>query len=128
MAVLFNVVQRKNPQDPAAAPKFYISLSSRKKVTLDQLCDRMSQNSTLSRGEIKNVLESLVEEVSFQLLDGNAVELGKLGTLRLTVHSNGADEMEKATSSLVQSINVRYRAGSDIANKVKSIKFEKAAS
>jgi len=125
MAILFNVVSRKNLQDPTAAPKFYITLVSRMKKDLEQLCDRISQNSTLSKGEIKNVVESLVEEISYQLMEGNSVELGKLGTLRLTAHSDGADEMDKATSSLVKDVKIRYRAGSDLANKVKSIKFEK---
>ena len=126
MSALFNVVPRKNPGDPTAAAKFYISLIRKRRVDLEEIIDRISQNSTLSRGEIKNVIESLEEELVIQLLKGNSVDLGKLGNYRLTVSSDGVDSEEEASITLVKGVRVRHRANSDLANKVKSITLQRA--
>ena len=68
-----------------------------------------------------------MEETVFQLEDGKIVEIGKLGSFRLTINSDGAETTEEVTSNLVKKINVRYRAGSDISSKVKAIHIEKSA-
>ncbi len=127
MSLKIKTVARKNPLDQAAPPKYYASAISSGKVDLEGLCDRISQNSTLSHGEIFNTVISLVEEINFQLDEGKIVEVGKLGTFRLTVNSDGVATAEEVSANLVKKVNVRYRAGSDISTKVNSIKLEKVS-
>ncbi|MEZ5146681.1 MAG: hypothetical protein R2759_06235 [Bacteroidales bacterium] len=81
----------------------------------------------MSRADIYGVIVAMVDEVVTHLAEGKIVKLGKLGTLRMTVNSEGVETADKVSSSLVKKINIRYRAGSDIANKVKSIKLEKVS-
>ena len=53
MALKIKTVARKNPQDPEAPQKYYAQAISSGKVDLEGLCERISQNSTLSEGEIQ---------------------------------------------------------------------------
>ncbi|MCB2219426.1 MAG: DNA-binding protein [Bacteroidetes bacterium] len=127
MSLKIKAVQRKNPQDPAATPLWYASAISSGKVDIDDLAEGIALASTMSRADIYGVIVAMVDEVVTHLAEGKIVTLGKLGTLRMTVNSDGTDAADKVSSSLVKKINVRYRAGSDIANKVKSIKLEKVS-
>lgn len=127
MALKIKAVSRKNPQDPGSAPLWYASAISSGKVDIDELAEGISNASTMSRADTYGVIVALVDEVVTRLADGKIVVLGKLGTLRMTVNSEGVDAADKVSSSLVKKINVRYRAGSDISNKVKTIKVEKVS-
>jgi len=127
MSLKIKAVSRKNPADPSATPLWYANAISSGKVDIDDLAEGISLASTMSRADIYGVIVAMVDEVVTHLAEGKIVKLGKLGTLRMTVNSEGVDAADKVSSSLVKKINIRYRAGSDIANKVKSIKLEKVS-
>ena len=125
MALKIKSVQRKNPQDPSSPGLWYANAISSGKVGIDELAEGIVLASTMSRADIYGVIVALVDEVVTQLADGKIVEIGKLGTLRMTVSSEGVETEDKVSTSQVKKINVRYRAGSDISSKVKTIKVEK---
>lgn len=127
MSLKIKAVSRKNPQDPTAPPAWYANAVSSGKVGIDELAEGIANASTMSRADIYGVIVALVDEVVTRLADGKLVEMGKLGTLRMTVNSEGTDAESKVSASLVKKINVRYRAGSDIKTKVQSIKLEKVS-
>jgi predicted histone-like DNA-binding protein len=127
MALRIKAVSRKNPQNPTATPLWYANAISTGKVGIDELAEGISLASTMSRADIYGVIVALVDEIVTQLADGKIVVMGKLGTLRMTVNSEGVEAENKVASSQVKKINVRYRAGSDITSKVKTIKIEKVA-
>ncbi|HPE57864.1 MAG TPA: DNA-binding domain-containing protein [Bacteroidales bacterium] len=127
MSLKVKAVARKNPLEPASAVKYYATAISSGKVGIDELAQGIANASTMSRADIYGVIVAMVDEIVTQLAEGKIIEMGKLGTLRMTVNSGAAESAEKVTSSLVKKINVRFRVGADIANKVKSIKVEKVS-
>ncbi len=127
MSLSFRPVSRKNPLDPAAAPKYYASAISSGRVDLDTISKRIANSSTMSRGDISGVILTLVDEVLFQLAEGKIVELGKLGTLRLTVNSEGVETAEKVNAAQVKKVNIRFKPGSDLTGMVKNLKMTREA-
>lgn len=124
MSLKVKPVSRKNPLKPNDPPLFYLNAVSKGKVNLDEICKRVAHASTLSRGDLYNAIISVVDEVMFDLNDGKIVELGKLGTLRMTVNSTGVPELTKVSSSQVTKVNIRYRPGSELTGVVKNLQVE----
>lgn len=67
-------------------------------VTKKQLARIMSRGSTFSVGECEGLITDIAEFVTDQLLQGNAVQLDGLGTLKLKVSGKAKDRKEDVTS------------------------------
>jgi predicted histone-like DNA-binding protein len=124
MSLKLKPVSRKNPLKPTAPPLFYLNAVSKGKVNLDDICKRVAHASTLSRGDLFNAILSIVDEMIFDLNDGKIVELGKLGTFRMTVNSTGVPELTKVSSNQVTKVNIRFRPSSELTGTVKNLQME----
>ena len=83
------MVQRKNPQKKSEV-KFYASPVNAGKKTLRDIAKDIAGRSSLTRGDIENVLTNFMECLPSYLRDGFSVQLGEFGTVRLTLSSEGA--------------------------------------
>ena len=83
------MVQRKNPQKKSEV-KFYASPVNAGKKTLRDIARDIAGRSSLTRGDIENVLTNFMECLPSYLRDGFSVQLGEFGTVRLTLSSEGA--------------------------------------
>ena len=63
----------------------------------------------MHRADILAVLASLEEQVVNQLLAGNTVRLGQLGSFHLTLKSRPSETEDKVTSENVKAVMVRFR-------------------
>jgi predicted histone-like DNA-binding protein len=59
------------------------------------------------------------------LSDGKVVELGKLGSLRVSISSSGEENSEDVNASNIKISRVLFRPGNDITNLLKTLEFEK---
>ena len=83
------MVPRKNPQKKSEV-KFYASPVNAGKKTLRDIAKDIAGRSSLTRGDIENVLTNFMECLPSYLRDGFSVQLGEFGTVRLTLSSEGA--------------------------------------
>ncbi|EEX18361.1 HU family DNA-binding protein [Prevotella veroralis] len=83
------MVQRKNPQKKSEV-KYYASPVNAGKKTLRDIAKDIAGRSSLTRGDIENVLTNFMECLPSYLRDGFSVQLGEFGTMRLTLSSEGA--------------------------------------
>ncbi len=83
------LIQRKNPQKKSEV-KFYANPVNAGKKTLRDIAKDIAGRSSLTRGDIENVLINFVERLSTYLRDGFSVQLSEFGTMRLTLSSKGA--------------------------------------
>ena len=94
------MVQRKNPQKKSEV-KFYASPVNAGKKTLRDIAKDIAGRSSLTRGDIENVLTNFMECLPSYLRDGFSVQLGEFGTMRLTLSSEGAlDEKTFKTETI----------------------------
>lgn len=86
--------KKQNPQNRAVF-KYYASPVNAGKKTMHDVARDISGRSSLTRGDIENVLSNFLDCLPGYLRDGFSVQLGEFGTMRLTLSSDGADT-EKA--------------------------------
>ncbi len=123
----FNVVGRTPPGDPSGPVKYYAQARTRGVVGIDVLTHRIEQISTVSGADIRAVLYALVDVIPDMLENGQIVELGELGRLRVSLSSNGSETAEEVSSGNVRSSKILFRPGSRLRDMQKLLKFFKDA-
>ncbi len=77
-------------------------------MKLTDVATEVEKRSTVSSADVKAVLDALQFEVRQALADGHTVRLGDLGSFRPTLSAQGADDVKKATTSLIKRVRVRF--------------------
>ena len=68
--------------------------------------------------------ECLVE----QLLNGNKIQLGELGTFGISINSKGAESIDKFTSKNIKEVRIIFTPGDDFENMIGRAEFNMVAS
>lgn len=84
------LVVRTNPRKQGDPGKWYANPVNAGKKTLRDIAKDIAGRSSLTRGDIENVLTNFMECLPSYLRDGFSVQLGEFGTMRLTLSSTGA--------------------------------------
>lgn len=109
IAVMYYIIQsRQNPRDPNEEPKFFLIARTIGSIELEQITEEISIASSLTRGDVENVIKSFLDTIPKYLKMGYSVKLGELGSLRLTIQSKGQENMEDATADKVTHIRVCF--------------------
>lgn len=107
--VKLNKVERANPQDRAAAPKFYAQAVSTGTVDLERLAYLVSNQSTVREADCYAVLLSLLHNILDELEQGKIVKLDKLGAFQVGVRSEGVATVEELTTNVVKKAHINFR-------------------
>ena len=84
------LIERRKPGTKTGPGKFYASPVNVGKKTLRDIAHDIAGRSSLTRGDIENVLSNFMDCLPHYLRDGFSVQLGEFGTMRLTLSSKGA--------------------------------------
>lgn len=126
MPVKYNVTERKNLQDPQAAPKFYAIAKSDGEIDLKTLAKEISGGSTtVSDTDVLAVLNDLIKAANRHLSDGKIVKLGDFGNFQISISSEGADTAEKVIPALIRGNKINFRPGTDLRDMLKTVRYEK---
>ncbi|MDR2809457.1 MAG: DNA-binding protein [Tannerellaceae bacterium] len=98
------------------------------KVTLQDFAMRIAGRSSLTRGDIESVLTNFAEQLPAFLKLGMSVGLGALGTVRLSIHSEGMEEGAPFTASHIRGVRVVFRPGVELKEALRHISFEEEES
>ena len=126
MSVKFNIAERGNPSDPTAPKKFYPSIVSSGRTSLDLLTEQIANASTVSPADVSAVLISLMTLIPQELSRGNIVELGDFGNFWLRAKVAGAETAEEVRSSQIESLRSRFTPGKKFKTVLDGIEFKKA--
>ena len=108
--IKYKPMLRKNPKNGRTA--YYAAIVNEKSVGIDEIAEAIQTNCTVHRADVLAVLASLEEQVVNQLLAGNTVRLGQLGSFHLTLKSRPSETEDKVTSENVKAVMVRFRKSS----------------
>ena len=78
------------------------------KVDIDVLAAAIEKNCAMTKGDVKHVIEALVEEVQANLANGNKVKLNKFGTFHMTFCCPGTEASDKCTVRNISRVNIRF--------------------
>ncbi|MDR1120990.1 MAG: DNA-binding protein, partial [Dysgonamonadaceae bacterium] len=107
------------------AKKFYASPVHDREISLDGLTKAIEKTSTVNGADIRAVLYAMVEEAVGGLSDGRIIRLGDLGSLRITLSSEGKNTAEEVTASAVKKAGVIFTPGQKLQEMLQSAKFTK---
>ena len=84
------LIEKANPSDRKQV-KLYASAINAGKKDIRAIAKDISGRSSLTRGDIENVLSNFLDELPKYLNDGYSVQLGYFGTMRVSLSSEGAE-------------------------------------
>ncbi|WP_153938518.1 HU family DNA-binding protein, partial [Riemerella anatipestifer] len=106
--------------------KFYASSVYQGEKTLEGLTKDIEKISTVSGADIRAVLYALVDVMQTSLSEGRIVRLGELGSMRVSLSSEGKAKEEEVTSAAIRNTKVLFTPGADLKKMLQTLKFEKA--
>ena len=121
----YTLIQRINPNDLQAPRKWFASPYNQGTVTLDTLAKEIAGRSSLTKGDVKNVLENFLDLMPEKMADGKSVKLGGLGTFRISFSSSGSDRKEDFNVSHIRNTKVVFTAGTEVKAALAAISFER---
>jgi len=79
-------------------------------VDTQKIAKKISQRTTAHPGDVHNIIRSLTEVMSEELLNGHSVRLDGLGTFTLYIRSrgNGVDSADKVNPSQINSLICKF--------------------
>lgn len=129
MPISFNIIERGEPGvEGGGTRKFYASAQSTGSAGIDVLTERIEKISTVSGADIRAVLYSIIDVVPDLLSDGNIVEIGDLGSFRVSISSEGSETAEEVNSSNIKSAKILFRPGRKFKQMLNNLSYAKAAS
>ncbi|MHA3044478.1 HU family DNA-binding protein [Riemerella anatipestifer] len=127
MSIKYKTIQKAQPGVAGGGDKkFYASPVYQGEKTLEGLTIDIEKISTVSGADIRAVLYALVDVMQTSLSEGRIVRLGELGSMRVSLSSEGKAKEEEVTSAAVKSAKVLFTPGSDLKKMLQTLKFEKA--
>ena len=116
------LVPKKNPQKREEV-KFYANPVNVGRKTLDDIARDISGRSSLTRGDISNVLYNFIDCLPHYLRDGFSIQLGEFGSMRVTLSSKGA-ETEKAFKTETIKPRVTFTPGVELKAALRENSYE----
>lgn len=117
----FKLVEKANPLD-RSKKKRYANAVNAGKTSQRDLAKIVEEKSSLTVGDILNVIENLLDELPRQLMEGKSVSLGAFGSFRLTLSSEGAEEKKKFSTSKIEP-KVVFTPSVEFKAKLKKINY-----
>jgi predicted histone-like DNA-binding protein len=126
MTVQIKSIERPQPGvGGGGVKKYYAFPVHDREVSLEGLTRAIEKTSTVNGADIRAVLYATVEEAVAGLEDGKIIRLGDLGSLRITLSSEGKDTPEEVTPSTVRRASVIFTPGKKLREMLKNVKFTK---
>lgn len=124
----FKFVKRKNLQKKDDPGKWYASPAVTNRLNTSTVCRAVTRNTTVAPTELESSFNLVCDGVPPQLQQGNSVQLGKLGTIRLSFGSVGVDNLKDFNAaSMIKNVKVIFTPSKELMSAIKDgLTFENA--
>ena len=113
----YSIFTWKNPLVDDAEEKAYAKNQVTKVMSFDEFVAHISShNGVFSRGTVKGVVSDTCTCLVEQLLAGNKVYFGELGTFSLSIQCEPADSLAEFSAKNIQEVNIVFTPGEDFEN------------
>jgi predicted histone-like DNA-binding protein len=126
MSLKFKVIERGQPGVVGGGTKlFYATTVSDGEMTLDSMTTAIEKRCTVNGADIRAVLYSMVEVASEALQNGTIVRLGELGSLRMSLSSEGREKSEDVNATAIRGCSIIFTPGPKLKNSLLSMQYHK---
>lgn len=126
MTVKFKVIEKGQPGVAGGGEKkFYASPVMSGELTLAGLTKSIEKICTVSGADIRAVVYAMMDVIRDSLGDGQIVRLGELGSLRVSIGSEGMATAEEVTAHTIKNSKVIFTPSKEIKEMLDHLKFTK---
>ena len=91
MAINYSIVAMKNPMDRESEEvKYYPKAQASGAVGINELSEEIAYATTLTDGDVLNVIRALVNRINLHIAAGQIVKLENLGSFQAQIRSEGS--------------------------------------
>ena len=127
MSIKYNIIAKGQPGVVGGGDqKYYASAQSTGVVDIDELTRDVEKISTVSGADIRAVLYALVDVVTNELADSHIVRLGDLGSLRITLKSNGLEAPSEVDARAIKGTRIYFYPGKKLREMQKTLTYQEA--
>ena len=124
----YKVHIRSNSLDPNGKKFQYAIPVNAGKLTIRKIAEQIAGRSSLTRGDIENVLINFVEQFPVFLELGLSIQLGDFGTMRLSISSESVEEGTPFTTHNIKGARVIFTPSTEFKDALKRISYEEEKS
>lgn len=124
----YKLIERKDMRKDAEADAklYYPQLVHNGRVSFDTFCEEIAEQTSLTRGDIKNCMDRIVYNIAHHLKEGRSVDCGDLGTFWIALRSVGAStKKDYDVSEMMRKANVSFRPGKELRGIQSSLQYQR---
>jgi predicted histone-like DNA-binding protein len=103
MAIKYVTVPHKIPSKPDEPVLYFPRVKASGEITLREIAQDISNQSTLSPIDIIAVLEALLLVIPRHISEGKIVRLGEFGSFHLSIKAEGSEDLADVSASKITS-------------------------
>ncbi|MCS2679603.1 HU family DNA-binding protein [Bacteroides ovatus] len=115
------------PGDDTAKKMYYAKAQTDGVVTMDEMAEEISYATSLTDGDVLNVLRALIRQMKVQLAAGKIVKMENFGTFQIQVCSTGTETKKEFTANNITAAHIQFRPGKmvKVATRSEALSFTK---
>lgn len=128
MSVKFKFTKKRNPSKPDEEAKWYAIPGTVNRLTTKSVCKIVTRGSSTYPTEAENTFNLVCDGIPHELQQGNSVQLGSLGWMRLSFGSKGVSEIsEFDAATMIKNVKVIFTPSKELMAAIKQgLEFENA--
>jgi predicted histone-like DNA-binding protein len=128
MPIFYNKVQKVNPRNVEGLRLWYPVVKSTKLVRERELAAKLADETTLNPKEAEMAIYQLFKAVTDLLSTGHTVQLGDLGSFRVTAVTESSETEAEVNASKIKKLNVRFSESENLRAAMEKAELKDLAS
>lgn len=124
MAIKYVRVKRIIQVGANPGQKYLARQIKKKTISFDQIAERVQAHSSMTKADVYASFMQAVEEITEELMEGNPVQLGELGTVYPTFSAKAVDDLEDVDASTISKPKLRFLFSKKLREKMKEVPVE----
>lgn len=122
----YKLIERSNPLQPDEQKKLYAVPQYVGRVDAKLIAKQVAAQTTLTPGDVSNVLRTFIELLPMYMLLGKTVEIEELGRMRIVFSSEGVENAKSFHTKMMRQPRVVFLCSPELRSKIATeITYEK---
>lgn len=117
----YQLMERTNPLAREKAKKLYATPRYVGRITAEEMARQIAIQTTLTSGDVSNVLKTFLDLLPMYLLMGMSLELEGIGRMRLTFSSEGVEDKKTFNTKLMRHLRVVFVSSPALRNRISNV-------
>lgn len=121
----YKLVKKRNPAKENQPRTWHPNIIKLGKITHKRLIIQTYKEAGVKRNDATKLINGFFDEIPNYLMEGYSVQLGDMGTFRLSVSSGGTLNPDDYTTDKIKAIRVIFTPSIQLKDKLSNIEFER---